>query len=127
MANRGRGSAVTAAVVLCLLAVAFQFEVAQAATYVVGGKSGWTFGLTGWPKGKKFKAGDVLVFNYMKGLHNVVAVNKAGYDGCSTSPRNAKVFTSGKDRITLVKGLNNFICTIPGHCGSGMKIQVLAS
>ncbi|PWA56558.1 chemocyanin [Artemisia annua] len=123
----GRGSAVMATAVLLLLVMAFQCEVAQAATYVVGGRSGWTFNLTGWPRGKKFKAGDVLVFNYAKGAHNVVVVNKAGYDGCSTTPRNAKVYTSGKDQIRLVKGLNNFICSLPGHCGSGMKIQVLAS
>ncbi|XP_071700750.1 basic blue protein-like [Rutidosis leptorrhynchoides] len=124
---KGRGSAVVATVVLCLLAVALQCEVAHAATYVVGGKSGWTFNLIGWPRGKNFKAGDVLVFNYAKGAHNVVAVNKAGYDGCSTSPRNAKVYTAGADRIRLVKGLNHFICTLPGHCAAGMKIQVLAS
>lgn len=68
----------------------------------------------------------LLVFNYQKGAHNVVVVNKAGYDGCSTTPRNAKVYTSGKDRITLVKGLNNFICTLPGHCAAGMKIQISA-
>ncbi|GKA41250.1 basic blue protein-like protein [Tanacetum coccineum] len=68
-----------------------------------------------------------IVFNYAKGAHNVVVVNKAGYDGCSTTPRNAKVYTSGKDQIRLVKGVNNFICSLPGHCGSGMKIQVVAS
>ncbi|KAD5317979.1 hypothetical protein R6Q59_033293 [Mikania micrantha] len=125
--GEGRGSAMVAAAVLCLLAVALHFEVAEAATYVVNGRGGWTFNLTTWPKGKKFKASDVLVFNYQKGAHNVVVVNKAGYDGCSTTPRNAKVYTSGKDRITLVKGLNNFICTLPGHCSAGMKIQINAS
>ncbi|KAK9070660.1 hypothetical protein SSX86_011062 [Deinandra increscens subsp. villosa] len=126
--GKGRGSAVVAAAVLCLLAAALHVEVAEAATtYVVGGRSGWTFNLSGWPRGKKFKAGDLLVFNYQIGAHNVVAVDKAGYDGCRTSPRNAKVFTSGKDNIRLNKGLNNFICTLPGHCASGMKIQINAS
>ncbi|XP_071725619.1 basic blue protein-like [Rutidosis leptorrhynchoides] len=123
----GRGSVVAATAVLCLLVVAFQCEVSQAATFVVGDKNGWMFNLSGWPTGKNFKAGDVLVFNYPKGAHNVVAVNKAGYDGCSASPSNAKVYSTGADRIKLVKGLNNFICTIPGHCDSGMKIQVMAS
>ncbi|KAL8208939.1 hypothetical protein R6Q57_008351 [Mikania cordata] len=125
--GEGRGSAMVATAVLCLLAVALHFEVAEAATYVVNGSGGWTFNLTAWPKGKKFKAGDVLVFNYQKGAHNVVVVNKAGYDKCSTTPRNAKVYTSGKDTITLVKGLNNFICSLPGHCSAGMKIQINAS
>ncbi|KAI3810357.1 hypothetical protein L1987_19969 [Smallanthus sonchifolius] len=122
--DEGRGSAMAVVAVLCLLVVALQCEVAQAATYVVGGGSGWTFNTSGWVQGKKFKAGDVLVFNYQKGAHNVVVVNKAGYDGCSTTPRNAKVYTSGKDQIRLVKGLNNFICSLPGHCVAGMKIQI---
>ena len=69
----------------------------------------------------------IIVFNYKKGAHNVVAVSKAGYDGCSSTPRNAKVYTSGKDQIRLVKGLNHFVCTLPGHCASGMKIQVFAT
>ncbi|KAI3675911.1 hypothetical protein L1987_85507 [Smallanthus sonchifolius] len=125
--GEGRGSAMIVVAVLCLLAVALQCEVAQAATYVVGGGNGWTFNTSGWERGKKFKAGDVLVFNYQKGAHNVVVVNKAGYDGCSTTPRNAKVYTSGKDQIRLVKGLNNFICSLPAHCASGMKIQISAA
>ncbi|KAJ0781098.1 putative Phytocyanin domain, cupredoxin [Helianthus annuus] len=124
---QGRGSAVVATAVLCLLAVSLHCEVAEAATYVVGGRGGWSFNVSGWSRGKKFKAGDVLVFNYQKGAHNVVAVNEAGYDKCSTTPRNTKVYTSGEDRIRLVKGLNNFICTLPGHCGAGMKIQISAS
>ncbi|XP_076902863.1 basic blue protein-like [Bidens hawaiensis] len=123
----GRGSAMVAMAVICLLVAALQCEVAQAATYVVGGSAGWTFNVAGWEKGKKFKAGDVLVFNYQKGAHNVVVVNKAGYVGCSTTPINAKVYASGKDQIRLVKGLNNFICTLVGHCGAGMKIQIFAS
>ncbi|KAI7726426.1 hypothetical protein M8C21_020262 [Ambrosia artemisiifolia] len=124
---QGRVSAVVAAAVICLLVMALHCEVAEAATYVVGGRGGWTYNVSGWPGSKKFKAGDVLVFNYQKGAHNVVAVNNSGYDKCSTTPRNAKVYTSGKDRIRLVKGLNNFICTLPGHCGAGMKIQISAS
>ncbi|KAI3695132.1 hypothetical protein L1987_78120 [Smallanthus sonchifolius] len=83
---------------------ALHSEVAETASYVVGGKGGWTFNLSAWPRGKKFKAGDVLVCNYQRGAHNVVAVNKAGYDGCSTTPRNAKVYSSGKDQIRPVKG-----------------------
>lgn len=69
----------------------------------------------------------VLVFNYQKGAHNVVGVDNVGYGGCSTTPSNAKVYSTGKDQIRLVKGLNSFICSLPGHCGSGMKIQISAS
>nr|GMC83612.1 basic blue protein-like [Ipomoea batatas] len=123
--REGRGSAVIvcAAAVLCLLLL--HSEVAQAAVYNVGGAGGWTFNVSGWPKGKRFRAGDVLAFNYGPSYHNVVAVGKAGYNNCRP-PRGAKTYQTGKDRIKLVKGQNFFICSFPGHCESGMKIAVTA-
>lgn len=36
------------------------FEMGSAATYTVGGSSGWTFNVSGWPKGKRFRAGDII-------------------------------------------------------------------
>ncbi|CBI23866.3 hypothetical protein VitviT2T_018583 [Vitis vinifera] len=120
----GRGSAVVAIVlVLCLV---LPCDMVDAATFTVGGASGWAFNAVGWPKGKRFKAGDVLVFNYSPSAHNVVAVNKAGYNGCTT-PRGSKVYQTGKDQIKLVKGANYFLCNFPGHCQSGMKIAVTAT
>ncbi|KAE8687075.1 Basic blue protein [Hibiscus syriacus] len=121
---QGRGSAIAAAALLCLLCV--HLELAQAATYTVGGTGGWTFNSVSWTKGKRFKAGDTLVFDYNPSLHNVVAVNKAGYNSCTT-PKGAKVYRSGKDRIKLTKGQNYFICNVVGHCQSGMKIAVTAA
>lgn len=56
----------------------------------------------------------------------MVAVSKEDYDSCS-STGGAKVYQSGKDRIKLSKGSNYFICTLPGHCQSGMKIAITAS
>ncbi|KAL4353453.1 hypothetical protein GQ457_06G001680 [Hibiscus cannabinus] len=121
---QGRGGAMAAVVLLCLLLSHLEF--ARAATYTVGGAGGWTFNTAGWPKGKRFKAGDTLVFNYNPSAHNVVAVNKAGYSSCST-PRGTKVYRSGKDQIKLAKGQNYFICNFVGHCQSGMKIAVTAA
>ena len=65
------------------------------------------------------------MFNYGAGVHNVVAVDKAGFNACKTS-KGAKVYKNGKDQIKLGKGLNFFICTFAGHCESGMKIAVNA-
>ncbi|RRT43289.1 hypothetical protein B296_00003016 [Ensete ventricosum] len=131
---QGRGSVV--ALGLALLCLLLHSEVAEAATYVVGGNSGWTFNVAGWPRGKSFRAGDVLcntyrsmcgaVFNYNPSVHNVVAVRAAGYNSCS-APRGSRVSTSGKDRITLARGTNYFICSFAGHCQSGMKIAVTAA
>ncbi|KAK1440334.1 hypothetical protein QVD17_06159 [Tagetes erecta] len=124
----GRDSAVVALMaVLCLLMVALQCEVAQATTYVVGDESGWTGEVGGWAEGKDFKADDVLVFNYQEGAHNVVIVNEEGYNGCTVTPEYAPVYTSGNDKIALLEGPNNFICSFPGHCDGGMKLQISAS
>ncbi|XP_052192966.1 basic blue protein-like [Diospyros lotus] len=125
--SQGRGSAMgAAAAVLGLLFFMLSCEVAQAATYNVGGAGGWTFNVVGWPKGKRFKAGDTLVFNYNPQAHNVVVVNNAGYNSCNAPP-GSKVYSSGKDQIKLRKGQNFFICSFPGHCQSAMKIAVVAA
>ncbi|XP_061365808.1 basic blue protein-like [Gastrolobium bilobum] len=119
----GRGIAMVAlALSLCLL---LHCEMAHAATYTVGDANGWTFNTLSWPKGKRFRAGDTLVFNYSPGTHNVVAVDKAGYNTCNT-PKGARVYNSGSDQIKLVKGQNYFICNFAGHCESGTKIAINA-
>ena len=125
---QGRGSARCNAAVLALvlLCVLLHGEFAESAVYTVGDRSGWTLNTGGWPRGKRFRAGDVLVFKYSPSAHNVVAVSAAGYGSCST-PRGAKVFRSGNDRITLARGTNYFICNFPGHCQAGMKIAVTAA
>ncbi|RVW81068.1 Basic blue protein [Vitis vinifera] len=122
--GEGRGSAIVATVLLfCLL---LHCDTAHATTYAVGGAKGWTLDVVGWPYGKRFMAGDILVFNYNAAAHDVVSVNKVGYNTC-TVPRGAsKVYHTGKDQIKLVKGQNFFICSFPGHCQSGMKIAITA-
>lgn len=55
---KGRGSAVVAAMVVCLLVL--HFETARAAPHTVGGSRGWTFNTVGWPKGQTFRTGDTL-------------------------------------------------------------------
>ncbi|CAF2090628.1 unnamed protein product [Brassica rapa] len=69
----------------------------QASTYIVGDSLKWAFNVVDWPKGKHFKAGDVLVFNYNPSFHNVVVVDSGGYNSCKT-PAGATTYTSGKLR-----------------------------
>ncbi|XP_076901795.1 basic blue protein-like [Bidens hawaiensis] len=121
----GRDGAVVAMAVLGLLMMSLQCDVAQAASYTVGDEKGWAMNVNGWEQGKTFKAKDTLVFNYTKGAHNVVVTTKAGYDACKAAPSD-KVYITGKDQITIAKGDNYFICTLPNHCAS-MKIKVTAS
>ncbi|XP_047306537.1 basic blue protein-like [Impatiens glandulifera] len=133
MSGEGRGSAIV--VLLCLmLFMIMSSEVVQAATYKVGDAKGWTFNVESWSRGKRFRVGDILgkkvacfiVFNYNPRLHNLVIVNSVGYKNCNTPP-GSRTFTSGNDRIKLVKGPNNFICSFPRHCQSAMKITVIAT
>ncbi|KAB2030719.1 hypothetical protein ERO13_D05G242300v2 [Gossypium hirsutum] len=123
--GRGSASQATMSAIALLLCLMVCLETIDAATYTVGGSNGWTFNTATWPKGKRFRAGDVLVFNYDATIHNVVAVNRRGYTNCTT-PAGAKVYNSGKDKIKLAKGLNFFMCSTAGHCESGMKIAINA-
>ncbi|XP_059629926.1 basic blue protein-like [Cornus florida] len=109
---------------LCLLV---HFEPVHGVTYLVNGGAGWNSNqnVSNWPNGKHFKAGDKLVFNYDKSLHDVAVVNQDGYNSCKT-PAGSKVFHTGLDAITLPKGQNYFISDFPGDCDSGMKITVNA-
>ncbi|KAG8044239.1 hypothetical protein GUJ93_ZPchr0013g37823 [Zizania palustris] len=122
----GRGSAAVGALGLLLLCVLLHGQAAESAVFTVGDRGGWGMGAGSWSKGKQFKAGDVLVFKYDSSAHNVVAVDAAGYRGCTT-PRGAKVYKSGSDRMTLARGTNYFICNSPSHCQAGMKIAVTAA
>ena len=124
--RRGSGGVVVLAAALVLCVLLHEAQVAESAVFTVGDRGGWSFSSSSWTNGKRFKAGDVLVFKYDSSAHNVAAVNAAGYKGCS-APRGAKVYSSGNDRVTLARGTNYFICTIPGHCQSGMKIAVNAA
>nr|CAB65280.1 basic blue protein [Medicago sativa subsp. x varia] len=112
--------------VISLLGLLFLAKSTNAETYTVGGPKGWTFGIKKWPNGKSFVAGDVLDFGYNPKMHNVVLVDQTGYDKCKT-PEGSKVFRTGSDQIELVKGDNYFICNLPGHCQSGMKIYINAA
>lgn len=56
---RGIAAAIPTATAL-LLWVVLHLRTAHAATYTVGGSSGWTFNVESWTDGKSFRAGDVL-------------------------------------------------------------------
>ncbi|VAH95168.1 unnamed protein product [Triticum turgidum subsp. durum] len=114
---QGSGGA-TAVLALLLLCVLLHGDFAESKVYTVGDRAGWALSSGGWPRGKRFRAGDVLLFKYGRGAHNVVAVNAAG---------GGRTYNSGSDRVTLARGTNYFICSVPGHCQAGMKMAVTAA
>ncbi|CAI8589716.1 unnamed protein product [Vicia faba] len=121
----GNSTNVITMLILCMFV--FHPKMICAEIFTVGDGQGWSFGVENWPAGKTFKAGDTLVFNYAPALHNVVKVSAADFNACVPKPLSGStVFTSGADRIVLVKGTNFFLCGIPGHCGAGQKIAVNA-
>ncbi|XP_042519130.1 basic blue protein-like [Macadamia integrifolia] len=124
--ERGSAMATKGIVLLVLLCFTIQWEIAQAKSYMVGGVTGWTFGVQSWPKGKKFRVGDILVFKYLPTAHNVVKVNHYGYKTCSV-PKGSFITRTGNDHIKLRKGNNFFLCNLPGHCINAMKIVVYAT
>uniref|UniRef100_A0ACD5UAJ8 Uncharacterized protein n=1 Tax=Avena sativa TaxID=4498 RepID=A0ACD5UAJ8_AVESA len=114
-------------VLVSLLLLQGGVQLAAAAVWNVGDAKGWTFGVQSWPNSpsfKPFREGDVLVFKYDASAHNVVVVDDFGFGTCTTHPANAKVYSSGNDRITLTRGENNFISGKAGDCEKGLKITV---
>ncbi|XP_062220959.1 mavicyanin-like [Phragmites australis] len=111
---------------LAVLLLVARASTAAATTYTVGDGSGWTTGVdyTTWAGSKNFKDGDSLVFNYAKGLHTVVEVSAAEYMACTaTNPLGSD--SSGVTTVALkTAGSHYFICSIPAHCGGGMKLAV---
>ncbi|KAL5214623.1 hypothetical protein ABZP36_003775 [Zizania latifolia] len=101
---------------------------ADSREWPVGDSYGWGFGVMGWPNYKPFKAGDVLLFKYKAGQHNVVAVkdDAAAYSLCQF-PANATIYSSGDDRVTLARGMTFFLCGFADHCTNGLKMAVTAS
>ncbi|MCO5598512.1 hypothetical protein L7F22_052609 [Adiantum nelumboides] len=133
MAELGRGSAagsalqVAGSALLLLLALQCCALRASAATLTVGGSDGWDIRVdyTAWAASQTFAIGDVLSFPYTSGAHDVVQVDKDGYDACSAANPIA-THTDGNTNVALPSAGNYyFLCSFLGHCDAGMKLAVL--
>ncbi|KAE9596754.1 hypothetical protein Lal_00007252 [Lupinus albus] len=122
---QGRGNSAVIALMLLLCMLVFHSDIAHATTFQVGDARGWDYGVSNWPSGKTFKAGDILEFSYNTAAHNLAVVDKSGYNSCNGS--SGKVFTSGFEKLTLNKGYNYFISNIHDQCEAGMKMAVFAN
>lgn len=110
---------------ITLLVFVSSVAAASATTFTVGDSSGWKLGVNydNWASGKTFTDGDQLVFNFITGNHDVVEVDKSGYDGCSTTNA-ANTIQNGPATVNLTSGTHYYICGISGHCSGGMKLAV---
>ncbi|CAH1417670.1 unnamed protein product [Lactuca virosa] len=96
-----------------------------------GKADGWTTPVntsySKWASSKKFRVGDTLWFHYDPASHNVVQVNQMGYQLCNISNARVgvKTYETGNDSFRI-KGPGHyyFICSFPGHCKAGQKLDV---
>ncbi|XP_039071753.1 blue copper protein-like [Hibiscus syriacus] len=101
----------TAALVSVVLASTV-LQSTYAATYTVGDNTGWTVPTGGntefydnWADNKNFLVGDILVFNFATGSHNVAEVTEAVYDSCNVSPVTVSPDKSSVSMSEMVPGL----------------------
>ncbi|AEE32078.1 copper ion binding / electron carrier protein [Arabidopsis thaliana] len=79
-----------------------------------------------WSKEKQFNVGDGLLFEYNNEVNGVYEISgDLEFLNCDpTSP--IAVHKTGHDIIKLTKpGIHYFISSEPGHCGAGLKLQVV--
>ncbi|GMJ09048.1 blue-copper-binding protein, BLUE COPPER BINDING PROTEIN, SENESCENCE ASSOCIATED GENE 14 [Hibiscus trionum] len=102
-------------------------------TYTVGDSSGWTVSSNGasfyqtWANGKNFMIGDILVFNYVTGIHDVLEVSRSSYQQCNASNPILNL-TTPPTRVTLrTAGEHYYICSVPGHCTAGQQLAINVS
>ncbi|CAN0841699.1 Blue copper protein [Linum grandiflorum] len=107
-------------VVLMVVVAAALVPTTLAVKYVVGDDAGWTnkgVDYRAWTAGKMFYVGDILVFNYAAGNHNVMKVNRTEFLTCTKPLVGPPPLTSGKDEIPLLTaGKKGYICGATGHC-----------
>ncbi|XP_074586327.1 mavicyanin-like [Curcuma longa] len=99
----------------------------HATEYTVGDGDGWDTGTNYllWSQNHNFTVGDVLVFNYVRVLHNVYQVTEETFRSCNWSSGVLNMYNNGSDRVTLAEPTSFwFICAVEGHCQGGMRMGV---
>ncbi|KAI7748332.1 hypothetical protein M8C21_027980 [Ambrosia artemisiifolia] len=95
--------------------------------FVVGDAKGWRENVDykAWAKGKEFYMGDILVFNYIDGKHNVLKVDEHAFNKCIVPKDKNETLASGNDQITLMSmGNIGFISGMGKDCENGMKLLI---
>ncbi|KAL1343139.1 hypothetical protein AAHE18_09G207700 [Arachis hypogaea] len=105
----------------------FLLSFSMATVYFVGDQDEWNSqtDYASWAEGNNFTLGDLLVFKYVKGQHNVYEVSEESFRSCDTSNGVLAKYESGKDEVELKKVKKYwFICNIAGHCLGGMRFGI---
>ncbi|CAO2200003.1 unnamed protein product [Urochloa humidicola] len=132
MMARLQASSSLLAVIAVAAAAVLAITPAYGATYTVGEPGGsWDLetNLSAWASSINFLAGDELVFNYNAAAHDVIEVDRDGYDSCSAASPVSAALRTGNDVVQLggVSLTRYFIYGVPGHCAAGMKLEIRAA
>ncbi|TKY50748.1 Blue copper protein [Spatholobus suberectus] len=99
----------------------------MASVYTVGDQEEWSSqtNYASWAERYNFSLGDVLVFKYVKGQHNVYEVTEDTFRSCDASSGVVAKYESGEDQVALNEVKRYwFICNIAGHCLGGMRFGI---
>ncbi|XP_047325897.1 blue copper protein-like isoform X2 [Impatiens glandulifera] len=116
--------------ILAVFAVVALFvQSTTAVTYTVGDNLGWTVPPSpntypSWASPITFRVGDILVFNFASGAHDVATVTKQAIDSCNTnSPITMQTIAPVAFSLNNI-GEIHFICTFGSHCSLGQKFSI---
>ncbi|KAM5547936.1 cucumber peeling cupredoxin [Rosa sericea] len=116
----------TTSVIAIVIALAAVLQTAEAETHKVSWND--TVGAnyyTSWAANQTFKVGDLLVFNFTTGRHDVAEVAKDAYEKCNVTDLISNPKYDGPANYTLnATGDHYFICLFPGHCDQGQKLAI---
>ncbi|KAL4564014.1 hypothetical protein LXL04_028063 [Taraxacum kok-saghyz] len=101
--------------------------------HVVGDGLGWTIPSGGavayhtWASLQTFNVGDLLVFTFTDGEHDVAEISAAAFGTC-TATNPISLATNGPATLTLTTpGTHYYICTFRSHCQIGQKLAINVS
>ncbi|PON45076.1 Cupredoxin [Parasponia andersonii] len=100
---------------------------ATSEVYVVGDGDEWNSqaNFLSWSTKYNFTVGDILVFKYVKGQHNVYEVEEDTFRSCDSSSGVLEKYESGNDQVKLTEAKKYwFICDVSGHCLGGMRFGI---
>ncbi|XP_024380048.1 blue copper protein 1a-like [Physcomitrium patens] len=80
-----------------------------------------------WTNSVLVSVGDTLIFEYERGTHTVfLARNKTAFTKCDFD--GAVQVPDGSPTTYTIKPTDStlfFVCTLPGHCDSGQKVEIV--
>ncbi|KAL6990474.1 hypothetical protein U1Q18_044420 [Sarracenia purpurea var. burkii] len=115
-------------VLLVLVMVMAVCGVSMGAVYKVGDSAGWTntdhLDYKSWSSTKTFHVGDTILFEYNKQFQNVIRVTHKNFNACNATGAYFSLSTGNDSFIIPRTGHFYFICSLPGHCEAGQKVDI---